>query len=301
MGRGVWQRHAGLTPGSISVHIPSIGTPPRHAGPWPAGFRRALAAAAGVLALPGAAAAAHLDGFVFRFPAAPHPQEWTLAGAPINRIASSTWSGPYLGNFSEETVRLQGLDYLDIRALPPGRAYLSFDLLLTGNWGGNGELPGTGGADFESFFNVVANGQTLVDATFSTYDDQSYPGSFPESSHPYGTGSVYDNATEGFLGRYVYHFDTSFQLTPFFPHCCTDVDITFSASFGAGYDLYDFEKGTWGLDNVVVSSTPIPEPATSWLVGLGPFLLGARRSRADRRIGRSREKSLSRGPYPPVA
>jgi hypothetical protein len=73
------------------------------------------------------------------------------------------------------------------------------------------------------------------------------------------------------FGLYVYHFDTRFQLTPFFPNCCTDIDIAFSASFGSAYDVYGYEKGTWGLDNVVVSSTPIPEPATAGLVALGLF------------------------------
>jgi PEP-CTERM motif len=38
----------------------------------------------------------------------------------------------------------------------------------------------------------------------------------------------------------------------------------------------------WGIDNFVVSSTPIPEPATGALLGLGLLLLAARKRRRPR-------------------
>jgi len=116
-------------------------------------LRRGLSVAAGLLVLPGAAAATHRDGFVFTFPGLPHGQEWRLGGAPITRTATSTSSGPYLGTFGEETVTFQALDVLDIIALQTDRAYLSFDLVMTGYWPGS-EL------DFETFFQVVGNGKT---------------------------------------------------------------------------------------------------------------------------------------------
>jgi len=283
MGLGVWQRLPGLTPGSISVHIPSVGIPSRDAGPWTASFRRALPAAAGVLALPGAAAASHLDGFVFDFTMPPPisgTEAWCRHPLPcfsstVTMGATSSWSGRYLGTFGEETVSFEAIDALHIVALQNDRAYLSFDLLLTGGWSGNGVLPGNE-PDLESFFTVVANGRTLLDSTFSTQGPipQAYPGSFPQDSHPAGTGAVYRQATP-LLD--VYHFGLIFDFTPSFPNCCTDVAIAFSASFGSLYDAFPELKGTWGLDNVVVSSTPIPEPATGALVGLGLLLLAARK------------------------
>jgi hypothetical protein len=231
------------------------------------------------------AAATHLDGFVFTFAAPTSSQEgWTLDGAEIARSATSAWSDRYLGTFREETVRLSGVDYLGTAGAPPGRAHLSFDLILTGDWGGNGVF-GEGAPDFESFFTVVANGQTLLDTTFSTESGQfaatqAYPGTFPEDSFPGRTGSVF-HPDGTFLT--VWHLDLDFEITPGVPpDCCSDVDIAFSARFGPAYELYGFADPTWGLDNVVVSSTPIPEPASSSLVGLGLLALGATRARSRR-------------------
>lgn len=219
------------------------------AGRWARGFRPWLATLAGVLALPGAAAATHLDGFVFTFPGLPHGPEWSLGGAPITRTATWISSGPYLGTFAEETVTFQAIDALNIIALQNDRGYLSFDLILTGAWFGSDP-------DFETFFKVVANGTTLLDSTLSNDS------------------------------LFVHHFDLIFDFTPFFPNCCTDVAIQFSASFGPGYDTWGIPElnPRWGLDNFVVSSSPIPEPATGGLVGLGLLLLASHRRRPGDRL-----------------
>jgi hypothetical protein len=248
--------------------------------------RRWILAAALLLAFPGAAAATHLDGFVFTFPTAPGSDVfstgWTYQGPAIVHQETSTWSGNYFGDFEEEELRFQALDMLELSALPPGQAYLSFDLLLTGDWRGDAGYLGPAASDFTSFFKVVANGQTLLDTTFSTdpFIDQGFPG--PAGSGNYGgTGAVCCSA---FLQVYP-QLSMTFQLTPFFPDCCTDVDITFSARFGPGYDLAGVVPGSWGIDNFVVSSTPIPEPATGALLGVGLLLLTAsRRRRAGPRL-----------------
>ena len=258
---------------------------PRTRG-WFARWGGALAIAAGALALPSGAAASHLDGFVFDFATPSSSQAgWSLGGAAITRSDTSAWSGRYLGTFGEETVRLAGLDFLELAALPPGSAYLSFDLILTGDWGGNGVF-GVGVPDFESFFTVVANGQTLLDTTFSTESGrfaatQAYPGTFPQDSFPGRTGSVF-HPDSTFLT--VWHFDLDFQITPLVPpNCCTDVELAFSARFGDGYQgPIEVTPPKWGLDNVVVSSTPIPEPSAGGLFALGLLALGLGRRRARR-------------------
>jgi hypothetical protein len=187
---------------------------------------------------------------------------------------NSIWSGNYFGSFEEESLRFFAMDMLNTRALPPfGRAYFSFDLLLTGDWRGDTGYLGPAASDYTTFFQVVVNGQTMLDTTFSTYGfDQGFPGP-AGSGNPGGTGAAFDASI--FLT--VYHFDMTFQFTPFYPDCCTDVGITFSARVGPGYDAPGYTKGSWGIDNFVVSSTPIPEPATGALVGLGLGVLAARR------------------------
>ena len=82
------------------------------------------------------------------------------------------------------------------------------------------------------------------------------------------------------------HLDLIFDFTPFFPDCCTDVVIAFSARFGPGFDDWEFPEFNprWGIDNFVVSSTPVPEPASGGLVGLGLLLLAARKHRPISRL-----------------
>jgi hypothetical protein len=43
------------------------------------------------------------------------------------------------------------------------------------------------------------------------------------------------------------------------------------------YDLAGTVPGSWGIDSFVVSSTPIPEPSTGAMLGLGLGVLAARR------------------------
>jgi hypothetical protein len=42
--------------------------------------------------------------------------------------------------------------------------------------------------------------------------------------------------------------------------------------------------GSWGIDNFVVSSTPIPAPATGAMLGLGLGVLAARRRDSAARL-----------------
>jgi hypothetical protein len=132
-------------------------------------FRYLLAGAAAWMAFPGAAAATHLDGFVFDFTQGDptgtfesfcrHPLPCLESSPPLTTIATSTHSGKYLGTFGEEVVSFHALDALNIIALQTDRAYLSFDLIMTGYWVGSAD-PG-----FETFLEVAANGKSLFDST----------------------------------------------------------------------------------------------------------------------------------------
>ncbi|HEX5065911.1 MAG TPA: hypothetical protein VFY49_07345 [Myxococcota bacterium] len=190
------------------------------------------------------ARASHLDGDVFTFDTPPSSIIWS----------HQTTTNGRLGPFRTETVSLQGMDYLSTFPVFPTTAYLGFDIILNGSWGG----------DFaDDRFIVVANGQTVLDETFSNVlgFSQSYP--VPGSSARTG-------GTEIVGVGWSYTFALTFQLTPSFPDCCTDIAVSFR---GTG--------ANWFLDNVVVSSTPIPEPHTLPLVTGGLIALGARARRAQ--------------------
>lgn len=150
------------------------------------------------------------------------------------------------------------MDYL--RAF--GTAYLGFDVYFSGSWSGT---PG------DDRFTVTSDdGQTILDATFSNVlgSSQSYPtaGSSPR------TGSFFSSPNLS-----AYHIVGTFRVlpSPTIPggNCCTDVGVFFQ---GTG-------PGSWYLDNVVVSSTPIPEPTTALLLGMGLIALHAARATAPAR------------------
>ena len=218
--------------------------------------RQLLATTALWMAFPNVASATHLDGEVFDFEQGDgtdfsssfcrHALPCDPSGPPLTTFATSTLSGKYLGTFGEETLSFFALDALDIIALQTDRAYLSFDLILTGGWAGGGQFD-PDDPNFTSFFAVAANGRTLFDAYLA-------------------------NLFPGFR-----HFDLVFDFTSSDPDCCTDVEIAFSARLSEGYDQFPELDPTWGIDNFVVSSTPIPEPMTGALVGLGLLGLAARR------------------------
>jgi hypothetical protein len=249
-------------------------------------WRHVLALAGVATTLPATAPASHLDGVVWTFESGTSLSAFpgfTLNGAPITRTGTSGWSGRFLGAFGEETLHFDAIDYLGSISLLTRRAYLSFDLLVNHSWSGN--YPG-----LESLFAVTANGATVLNTSFGFGGTQSYPGSHPEDSFPGGTGRVFNEP--GSRGYDVYHFNGVFPMNPFYPDCCTDVSFAFAASFGPDFDelIEEFPEfaPTWGIDNFVVSSTPIPEPATGGLLGLGLLALGgarrlSRRGAAPRR------------------
>src|SRR5262245_13047674 len=106
-----------------------------------------ILAAALLLAFPGAATATHLDGQLFTFELGDgtdfssafcgHALPCDVNSAPLTTFATSTSSGKYLGTFGEEAVSFSALDMLNISALQADRAYLSFDLVMTGAWFGS--------------------------------------------------------------------------------------------------------------------------------------------------------------------
>lgn len=251
---------------------------------------------AGLLGSP-AASASHQDGFV-----------WDFEGGSFD---SNTWSGDNLslGSYPSYSgglfIRSDGsLVHASMDALNPGGSttpvYLQFDLLLFGDWGGSA---------FDSFFEFTTAGGTfsttfsnLTGSSAGSVTMQSYPAPSPGGNFPSGTGSILFEPVEWCAGGTeiceqllanllafraefpsaelfasafsAYRINSQFTLTVDADGCCFDVGVLF-ASNGESF----------GIDNFVFSTTPIPEPGTALSFGMGLIGLAyARRSNTRRKV-----------------
>lgn len=158
--------------------------------------------------------------------------EWTPR-APVD--ATPIGNRHFLGQFATETVTL-GLSALSVHT----RVHVSCDLFIIRTWDGNHPELGPDRWQLQ-----VRGGATLVDATFSTYWNQSYPGALGDEFPP-RTGAV-ENDTLGYslpgFGGFdsVYHFDFAVD------HSGASLTLDFS-----GIGLQSIDDESWGLDNVQV-------------------------------------------------
>ncbi len=226
--------------------------------------------------------AAHLDGVLMGFEGY-MDYEWQRAS-----IETYPWiideeddysqlrEGQYLGQFGETAVEFLGMDFFDYGYnADQSKAYVSFDLILFGDWSGN--APG-----YETTFKVANGLNTLFEATFSHYGwlDQSYPGSLESGSYPAATGAhVFERVRDSNLGRtFASIYRIAFEVDTGYTEDTTILD--FYLAFAA--DFAGETEAAWGLDNVVFSSSPIepiPEPSTGILLGMGLSLLAVRSHR----------------------
>jgi hypothetical protein len=165
---------------------------------------------------------------------------------------------------------------LSLGALPVhNRATLSFDLFLMRSWDGEAQNYShdgdSNGSYFgKDYFNVLANGSTLLHETFSNGNT---------AGQSFGNGDSMSGSVEHYTLGYdfvywdtaqeknvtcpnldsVYHFDLSFM----------DSSSNLALSFFGDKSMQDILDESWGLDNVRVSVTPVPEPSTTLLVVIG--------------------------------
>ena len=170
-------------------------------------------------------------------------------GAPMYWSTDTfpSYFGRALGPFGNETIQRVELDICEDIEIPTNRLRISFDLILMGPWVGNGGH-GAEPAIWELSGGDVGDGETLLHTTFSTnqFFSQAFPGDFPNSSLPAGTGSLFS------IDQFAVY-----QITARLPSCWIDHIYRFSAS--------GLQPGAmWGLDNVAFFS--IPEPSTCSLV-----------------------------------
>jgi hypothetical protein len=165
------------------------------------------------------------------------------------KTARSPSGRKFLGQFGNDEVRL------DLGALYPHVSVtVEFDLLLGGNWGGNGVCfqNRPNGPDI---FNLrVGRGPTLLFTTFSnvTGHQQAFPGRFPERRYsPCGgatDGIPFNAARTGAAETNTlgYPLDSVYHFTFHFSHSAPSLVLNFLSNVTSP----DQEK--FGLDNVKV-------------------------------------------------
>jgi hypothetical protein len=134
---------------------------------------------------------------------------------------------------------------------------VSFDLFILQSWDGNDT---TFGPDLWEL--TVDGGPTLLRTTFSNAFAsepsfrQAYPDAFPGGDHPGLTGTA-ESDTLGYadISAYSGANDSVYQLSFTLAHSASAVVLHFS---GAGLEGIGDES--WGLDNVRIDVTSIPEP-----------------------------------------
>lgn len=160
--------------------------------------------------------------------------EWSATVADITPVGNRR----FLGQFGQQNVSLT------LASLPAhGVLKVRCDLFVIGPWDGNSAE--RGGPDVWQL--LVRNGATLLDATFSSYFSQSYPGNRFDSFPPRTNAD--ENDTLGYSrpgfggGDSVYHIEFTFD------HQNSSLILDFN-----GLGLQTFGNQTWGIDNIQIES-----------------------------------------------
>lgn len=222
--------------------------------------------------------------------------EWSTTDVDTTPIGARR----YLGQFRSETAALS------LSGLPTHEALkIEFDLFIIATWDGNALLS-VGSLQGPDIWELKADGISLVRTTFSNienFDGVSFPQEFggdlafdaagrtsapgtrpgdvflvsgPPGSpgnHAPRTGASEVNSLGYDAGTGHDPMDSVYHLSFMFAHTATTVQFDFLALLEGG------PGETWGLDNVTVSATGVPEPASIAVLAVGLLGLGAARRR----------------------
>jgi hypothetical protein len=139
----------------------------------------------------------------------------------------------------EQTIRLA------LRKLPPHRTVrLAFDLYVLKSWDGNSPQYGP-----DRLRIAVADGETLVDSSFSNNHKVDREGSYQDfpaaKSTPQSAAVSTNTLGYQFFGDAIYHLEFSF------PHDQESLDLDFTSSLFEGKGTDD---ESWGIDNVRIET-----------------------------------------------
>jgi hypothetical protein len=181
--------------------------------------------------------------------------EWSSSSKGVTPIGSRS----FLGEFGNTRVDLT------LGNLPAHSAVtVAFDLFIIRTWDGNCALNDWG----PDYFSLGITGDgTLLNTTFSNGPEswalrQSYPDNYL-ADHSYQTGASEVNSL-GYMRGPSLPMDSVYHLQYTFAHESAGLGLYF-----AGSGLQGLADESWGLDNVAVSVSSVPEPGTLGLLVCG--------------------------------
>ncbi|GMV55644.1 MAG: hypothetical protein AMXMBFR6_14490 [Betaproteobacteria bacterium] len=194
---------------------------------------------------------------------------WTVIGGGSGAINTAPNGQKFLGlddgsnlGFSNHTVTLK------LSGLPTYTGFsLDFDFHAIQTWDGNEFSVGP------DLFGVSAKADTrsfsILTTTFSNWSfyDQSYADNF-FSSHPAQTGAV---AVDSLGYPLAMAGDATYHITSSWGFGETTGDLTFTFY---GLNLQGNADESWGVDNLKITVSAVPEPSSLVLFGAGVLVMG---------------------------
>lgn len=193
-----------------------------------------------------------------------YSNDFSADAAGFSSSARTTANGEtFLGRFAKGSLTLSLADLAAHDALT-----LDFDLYIIESWDGNG--PSGGGADY---FGVEIDGTQVLYTNFAQYVGRNTQ-AYPNNGGALGDGGTFAPKTGAYaqnhLGYGTGNFgDSTYRISLTLAHDAPYATVRFTS-----LQSQSLSDESWGLDNVSVSITPVPEPSAWAMLAGGLGLIG---------------------------